>query len=196
DADAIGAETMTIAWTRLSRVPRDDPRPWLLATARNLLLHELRRRGREAAHQFDPERDGHSVPAFEADALDPGVAGALRALSPARPAGGAMSTDRALARLRAANPVPAQPIEASALFARIVVGPGDPRAARPATRGRRRPLVLGAVALGLVGAGTAAGVLANDPLGIFRENPAWGDAAGQWPQDVLPDSIVLARSLD
>src|SRR5207302_11368728 len=83
DAEAIGAETMTIAWTRLSRVPRDDPRPWLLATARNLLLHELRRRGREAAHPFDPERDGHSVPAFEADALDPGVAGALRALSPA-----------------------------------------------------------------------------------------------------------------
>jgi RNA polymerase sigma-70 factor (ECF subfamily) len=83
DADAIGAETMTIAWTRLSRVPQDDPRPWLFATARNLLLHELRGRGREASHPFDPERDGATVPAFEAGALDPEVARALRELPPA-----------------------------------------------------------------------------------------------------------------
>src|SRR5579871_3093687 len=44
DPDAIAAEAMTIAWRRLADVPRDDPRPWLIATARNLLLAERRRR--------------------------------------------------------------------------------------------------------------------------------------------------------
>ena len=29
---------MAIAWRRLADVPGDDPRPWLIATARNLLL--------------------------------------------------------------------------------------------------------------------------------------------------------------
>jgi DNA-directed RNA polymerase specialized sigma24 family protein len=40
DADAVAAEVMTIAWRRLADVPVDDPRPWLYATARNLLLAE------------------------------------------------------------------------------------------------------------------------------------------------------------
>ena len=35
DPDAIAAEAMAIAWRRLADVPRDDPRPWLIATARN-----------------------------------------------------------------------------------------------------------------------------------------------------------------
>src|SRR3954465_2408516 len=43
DADSIGAEVMTIAWRRLADVPSDDPRPWLFATARNLVLAESRR---------------------------------------------------------------------------------------------------------------------------------------------------------
>src|SRR5512145_3395129 len=43
DADAVAAEVMTIAWRRLTDVPVDDPRPWLFATARNLVLADARR---------------------------------------------------------------------------------------------------------------------------------------------------------
>jgi RNA polymerase sigma-70 factor (ECF subfamily) len=45
DADAIAAEVMAVAWRRLSDVPSDDARPWLVVTARNLLLAERRIRG-------------------------------------------------------------------------------------------------------------------------------------------------------
>src|SRR3954447_12135363 len=55
DADAIAAEAMTIAWRRLGDVPRDDPRPWLFATARNLLYEEARRRARGAACTVEGE---------------------------------------------------------------------------------------------------------------------------------------------
>jgi RNA polymerase sigma-70 factor, ECF subfamily len=48
DAEAIAAETMTIAWRRLPVVPGDDPRPWLYATARNLVRAETRRAARQA----------------------------------------------------------------------------------------------------------------------------------------------------
>jgi RNA polymerase sigma-70 factor (ECF subfamily) len=44
DPDGIAAEAMTIAWRRLADVP-DDPRPWLIATARNLVLADRRRHG-------------------------------------------------------------------------------------------------------------------------------------------------------
>jgi RNA polymerase sigma factor (sigma-70 family) len=43
DPDAIAAEAMTIAWRRLPDVPRDDPLPWLYATAQNLLKAERRK---------------------------------------------------------------------------------------------------------------------------------------------------------
>ena len=43
DAEAVAAEVMTIAWRRLADVPLDDPRPWLFATARNLVLADARR---------------------------------------------------------------------------------------------------------------------------------------------------------
>jgi DNA-directed RNA polymerase specialized sigma24 family protein len=49
DADALAAEVMTIAWRRLAHVPQDDARPWLYATARNLLLAERRQAARTAA---------------------------------------------------------------------------------------------------------------------------------------------------
>ena len=49
DPEAIAAEAMTIAWRRLDDVPIDDARPWLIATARNLLLAERRKRGRADA---------------------------------------------------------------------------------------------------------------------------------------------------
>ena len=67
DAESAAAEVMTIAWRRLADVPLDDPRPWLFATARNVVLADLRRtrtvRAREEAAQeteileLDPELD-------------------------------------------------------------------------------------------------------------------------------------------
>lgn len=82
DPDAIAAEAMTIAWRRLADVPRDDPRPWLFATARNLRLAELRQPSsfdadqgisEPVAYGFEPPRDAH--------ALDPQLLAALRSLT-------------------------------------------------------------------------------------------------------------------
>src|SRR5262245_62722234 len=53
DADAIAAEVMTIAWRRLADVPEDDPRPWLYATARNLVYSELRKAETARRHQHE-----------------------------------------------------------------------------------------------------------------------------------------------
>jgi RNA polymerase sigma factor (sigma-70 family) len=78
DADAIAAEAMSIAWRRLADVPRDDPLPWLYATARNLLLAERRTESRTAAASSEP-----SVPAPELQELDPQLDRALRSLGPA-----------------------------------------------------------------------------------------------------------------
>ncbi len=77
DADGLAAEVMTIAWRRLADVPRDDPRPWLYATARNLLLAERRR----AARTAPTDREQAAEP--ELTELDPQLARALEALSPA-----------------------------------------------------------------------------------------------------------------
>src|SRR5215210_9514261 len=66
DADALAAEVMTIAWRRLADVPKDDPRPWLYATARNLLLAEGRRRRRRAAVEAEAV-----APAPQVAAIDP-----------------------------------------------------------------------------------------------------------------------------
>lgn len=76
DADEIAAETMSIAWRRLADVPRDEPLPWLYATARNLLLAE-RRAARRSTTADVPEL---SVPAPELQPLDPELDRALRAL--------------------------------------------------------------------------------------------------------------------
>lgn len=43
DPEAIAAEVMAIAWRRLLAVPAGDARPWLIATARNLLIAGWRR---------------------------------------------------------------------------------------------------------------------------------------------------------
>jgi RNA polymerase sigma factor (sigma-70 family) len=79
DADAIAAETMTIAWRRLADVPRDDPRPWLYATARNLMHAEWRR----SAHQTDLADGvrGPESPAHEPFELDPELGKALAGLA-------------------------------------------------------------------------------------------------------------------
>jgi RNA polymerase sigma factor (sigma-70 family) len=79
DADSIGAEVMTIAWRRLADVPRDDPRPWLYATARNLVLAESRR-WRQVAD--DSRLAFQAVPQPDPLQFDPALAAALASLSP------------------------------------------------------------------------------------------------------------------
>lgn len=79
DADGIAAETMSIAWRRLADVPRDDPLPWLYATARNLLHAEWR----AEKHTAPSEVPELSVPASELRGLDPELDRALRSLRPA-----------------------------------------------------------------------------------------------------------------
>jgi len=79
DADAIAAEVMTIAWRRLADVPEDDPRPWLYATARNLVYSELRKAETARRHQHEL---AEAPPAPEAFELDPQLGAALSGLSP------------------------------------------------------------------------------------------------------------------
>jgi RNA polymerase sigma-70 factor, ECF subfamily len=85
DAEGVAAETMTIAWRRLDDVPTDDPRPWLYATARNLLYAEHRKKPpltdvtRQELESI-PEKAHLSAEVY---ALDSQVACALRALSQA-----------------------------------------------------------------------------------------------------------------
>jgi RNA polymerase sigma-70 factor (ECF subfamily) len=81
DPDGIAAEAMSIAWKRLADVPTDDPRPWLYATARNLVLAE--RRGASRFGDSFWELDDLPAPTqAEVHSLDPPVATALAALSP------------------------------------------------------------------------------------------------------------------
>jgi RNA polymerase sigma-70 factor (ECF subfamily) len=79
DPDAIAAEAMTIAWRRLADVPRDDPRPWLIATARNLVLADHRRHGTPVQDLEDVEPAAPpESPMLE---LDPELEAALARLS-------------------------------------------------------------------------------------------------------------------
>ncbi|HEV3387619.1 MAG TPA: sigma-70 family RNA polymerase sigma factor [Solirubrobacteraceae bacterium] len=81
DPDEIAAEAMAIAWRRLADVPVDDARPWLIATARNLLRADRRRRGKPVADldSFEPAAPAE-LPAPAVD-LDPELERALRSLS-------------------------------------------------------------------------------------------------------------------
>jgi RNA polymerase sigma-70 factor (ECF subfamily) len=82
DPEATAAEVMTIAWRRLPDVPRGNPRPWLLTTARNLVFAEWHRAQREP-NAF--ARVGNAEAAFESPTpvldLDPTLEAALRSLS-------------------------------------------------------------------------------------------------------------------
>jgi RNA polymerase sigma factor (sigma-70 family) len=81
DPDGIAAETMAIAWRRLVDVPTADARPWLIVTARNLLLAERRREARTGSQplaDLDLEAPAEQLP-LDLD-LDPALAVALRAL--------------------------------------------------------------------------------------------------------------------
>jgi RNA polymerase sigma-70 factor (ECF subfamily) len=82
DPDGIAAEAMAIAWRRLADVPTDDARPWLVGTARNLLLAERRHdpeTGRQLLGEIDLEAPAEQLPA-ELD-LDPELAHGLRVLA-------------------------------------------------------------------------------------------------------------------
>jgi RNA polymerase sigma-70 factor (ECF subfamily) len=81
DAEAIAAEVMTVAWRRLADVPTDDARPWLYATARNLVLAEARR-ARQPSGGGTVRRAEPASPAPELHELDPPLEQALRSLSP------------------------------------------------------------------------------------------------------------------
>lgn len=81
DPDEIAAEAMAIAWRRRADVPVDDARPWLIATARNLLLADRRRRGKPVADLDSVEPTAPAeLPAPAVD-LDPELERALRSLS-------------------------------------------------------------------------------------------------------------------
>lgn len=77
DPEGIAAEAMAIAWRRLADVPRDDARPWLIATARNLLLAERRRHGAAAEGLEGVDVPAPPSPVVE---LDPELERALAAL--------------------------------------------------------------------------------------------------------------------
>ena len=80
--EEIAAEAMAIAWRRLADVPRDDPRPWLIATARNLVLADRRRQGPTPGDLtgVDPAAETE-LPNPILD-LDPELEAALATLSP------------------------------------------------------------------------------------------------------------------
>ncbi|HEY6399553.1 MAG TPA: sigma-70 family RNA polymerase sigma factor [Solirubrobacteraceae bacterium] len=79
DPDATAAEVMAIAWRRLPAVPDGDPRPWLIATTRNLLMNEWRRETQERA-ALARLNDGEFAPAPRLG-LDAALEQALRQLS-------------------------------------------------------------------------------------------------------------------
>jgi RNA polymerase sigma-70 factor (ECF subfamily) len=80
DPEALAAEVMTIAWRRLADVPGGDPRPWLIATARNLVLADWRGRGREQ-RALKGSSTPATVPAIATPGLDASLQAALLALS-------------------------------------------------------------------------------------------------------------------
>jgi DNA-directed RNA polymerase specialized sigma24 family protein len=82
DPDAIAAEVMAIAWRRLADLPCDDPRPWLIATARNLLLADRRRHARADLDLADIEPAAPEEPCSPGLDLNAELEGALAALSP------------------------------------------------------------------------------------------------------------------
>jgi RNA polymerase sigma factor (sigma-70 family) len=82
DAEGLAGEVMAIAWRRLADIPVEDSRPWLINTARNLLLAERRRApvsGSLPLGDLDVEAPAEPLPP-ELD-LDPELAAGLRVLS-------------------------------------------------------------------------------------------------------------------
>ena len=74
----VAAETFAVAWRRADDIPGDGPLPWLLATARNIVLASARadaRRGDREARAFDrststgADEPDHAVRAAELDVV-------------------------------------------------------------------------------------------------------------------------------
>ncbi len=84
DPEGIAAETISIAWAQREKLNPRHCRPWLITTARNLLLDEYRARRR--SFPMDPDKlarvDLREEPDFEVDSLDPELGRALDSLSP------------------------------------------------------------------------------------------------------------------
>jgi RNA polymerase sigma-70 factor (ECF subfamily) len=79
DPEALGAEVLTICWRKLAEVPTDDARPWLFATARNLLLAEWRKASATGGRNEIPASTLEVEP--EVQLLDAELERCLRALS-------------------------------------------------------------------------------------------------------------------
>lgn len=71
---------MAIARRKLADLPEDDPRPWLLATARHLILAEHRRYGPVAVDIDELDLSGREVRPLGLE-MDSELEGALLALS-------------------------------------------------------------------------------------------------------------------
>ncbi len=82
DPEGLAADVLAIAWRRLASVPQDDARPWLFATARNLLLAEWRGRHELPSTNSSTEDQVGEPDVPEPSTLDSRVAAALRSLSP------------------------------------------------------------------------------------------------------------------
>ena len=82
DSAAIAAETLSIAWRKLEILDPDRCRPWLLATARNLLLAEYRDFVSEPVDPGTIEIRTNEAHHFEIDSIDPEIDRALASLDP------------------------------------------------------------------------------------------------------------------
>lgn len=84
DSEGIAAETISIAWRKRASLDLKHCRPWLIVTARNLLMEEYRSRTR--VRSTDPaalvELDDRAEPDFEVVSPDPGIVRALDSLTP------------------------------------------------------------------------------------------------------------------
>lgn len=81
DPEGIAADVMAIAWNRLPDVPDGDPRPWLFATARNLVFADWRRGDRERTALVRSGADHMEEAPVQPLALDSDLEAALRSLS-------------------------------------------------------------------------------------------------------------------
>lgn len=82
DPEALAAETMSIAWRRLESIDSKACLPWLIATARNLLLAEFRKNRDEPVGDAFPDQRDETIPDLPVESLDPEIDRALAALEP------------------------------------------------------------------------------------------------------------------
>lgn len=66
DADEVVADVFVVAWRRLDELP-EDPRTWLLGTARRMLANRHRTARRQRALYEELAREAHRAPGTDAD---------------------------------------------------------------------------------------------------------------------------------